>query len=274
MLMITNVSWSPDSQTIAVGSNYKTVRLWRRDSHFITILKADTSISSIAWRPDSQMIASEGGDNTVKLWSREGKLLNTLKGHDEYVSSVVFSPDGQTIASGSGDKTVKLWNNWNWSNDDYFAMGCYWLSQHPNYSEFKNECDHHQARIPELLINQARVTAATGNYAAAKHHLNEAKQRNDKLDITPHLKTARTLASQSLLQQAQLRTTFTSLSDPSEYLNFARSNFDLLTQSRLPEAAFLIDRAKTINPELNVEQEMKRVRERWKTSAKELRSQK
>ena len=41
----------------------------------------------------------------------------------------------------------------------------------------------------------------------------------------------------------------------------ARSNLNSLTQSRLPEAAFLIDRAKIINPELNVEQEMKRAKE-------------
>ena len=150
----------------------------------------------------------------------------------------------------------------------------YWLAQHPNYAEFKNDCNQHRSRIPDLLINQAIATAATGNYAAAEHHLNEAKQKNNKLDITPHLKTARTLASQSLLQQAQLRTTFKTLNDLSEDANVARSNFDSLTQSRLPEAAFLIDRAKTINPELNVEQEMKRVRERWKTSAEELRSQK
>ena len=48
-------------------------------------------------------------------------------------------------------------------------------------------------------------------------------------------------------------------------------NFDRLTQSRLPEAAFLISCAKTISPELNVEQEMKRVRDRWKVSVEELR---
>jgi hypothetical protein len=41
----------------------------------------------------------------------------------------------------------------------------------------------------------------------------------------------------------------------------AHPHFDRLTQSRRPEAAFLIRRAKSINPELNVEQELKRAKE-------------
>ena len=40
------------------------------------------------------------------------------------------------------------------------------------------------------------------------------------------------------------------------------------------KASFLIRRAKTIKPELNVEQEMKRVRDKWKASVEELRIKK
>ncbi|MFM6270296.1 MAG: WD40 repeat domain-containing protein, partial [Dolichospermum sp.] len=37
-------------------------------------------------------------------------LLQTLKGHSNWVWSVAYSPDGQTVASGSDDNTIKLWN--------------------------------------------------------------------------------------------------------------------------------------------------------------------
>ena len=37
-------------------------------------------------------------------------LLQTLKGHSNWVWSVAYSPDGQTLASGSDDTTIKLWN--------------------------------------------------------------------------------------------------------------------------------------------------------------------
>jgi hypothetical protein len=42
----------------------------------------------------------------------------------------------------------------------------------------------------------------------------------------------------------------------------------------MEEANLLDRRSKSINLELNVDQEMKRVRERWKTSVEDLRSQK
>lgn len=37
-------------------------------------------------------------------------LLNTFRGHSDFVHAVAFSPDGQTFASGSKDNTIKLLN--------------------------------------------------------------------------------------------------------------------------------------------------------------------
>jgi len=45
------------------------------------------------------------------LWSLpEGELLNTLKGHTEWVNALAISPDGKLLASGSQDGTIKLWS--------------------------------------------------------------------------------------------------------------------------------------------------------------------
>ncbi|MBW4620837.1 MAG: AAA-like domain-containing protein [Cyanosarcina radialis HA8281-LM2] len=107
---VKSIAFSPDGQTIASGSDDKTIKLWKRDGTLISTFSGDSYwVTSVAFSPDGQTIASGGGDKTIKLWKRDGTLISTLSGHTEAVYSVAFSPDGQTIASGGRDKTIKLW---------------------------------------------------------------------------------------------------------------------------------------------------------------------
>ena len=139
-------------------------------------------------------------------------------------------------------------------------MGCYWLKDHPTYSTFRNDCNNTQKRIPYLLTRQALATSYTGNYSASENLLNDAKQRDPNLDITPHLKLARRSASQSLIHQAQARITITSSSELSEDPKVAKDNFNSLMRSRMIEAKFLIDRAKKIDDRVDVEGELGKLR--------------
>ena len=67
-------------------------------------------ITDISFSPDGQTIASGSSDTTVQLWDvATGTLQNTLTGHTGPVYSVAFSPDGNTLATGSFDGTVLLW---------------------------------------------------------------------------------------------------------------------------------------------------------------------
>jgi serine/threonine protein kinase len=106
------LAYSPDGQTLAIGSSDDTIKLWNVNTGNLlqTIEGHSNSGNSVAYSPDGRTFASGSFDSTIKLWNvKTGNLLQTLKGHSNPVYSVAYSPDGRTLASGSDDKTIKIW---------------------------------------------------------------------------------------------------------------------------------------------------------------------
>jgi WD40 repeat protein len=287
---VDSVAFSPNSNTIASGSRDQTVKLWRRDGTLLTTLKGhESSVFSLAFSPDGNTIASGSGDQMVKLWRGDGTLLMTLKGHESSVSSLAFSPDGNTIASASLDATVKLWPI---QSADLFAMGCYWLqtSHSLNASNLAGPCNEAavQSAIPPLIQAQAQTHASNGNYSLAEALLRDIKTRNFNFNLPPALAAARKTASQSLLSEASNRLTtlsanpnlakanssmFAPLSQGSfGSIKPTAPNFDFLTQSYLEEANFLVRRAHSIDPNLNLNQELNQIKDEWKESVNQLKA--
>ncbi|NER45577.1 MAG: NACHT domain-containing protein [Symploca sp. SIO1A3] len=68
-------------------------------------------VQSLTFSPEVNILASGSNDQTIRLWNvHTGQCLKTLRGHTSWVQSLAFSPDGAILASGSHDQTVKLWN--------------------------------------------------------------------------------------------------------------------------------------------------------------------
>ena len=111
--------YSPDSQTIASGSEDRTVRLWSASTgQPRATFTAPEWVSTIAYSLDGRTIASGSGawnhtsrDHAVHLWdTTTGRLKADLTGHTSWVNSVRYSPDGTTLASASDDGTIRLWD--------------------------------------------------------------------------------------------------------------------------------------------------------------------
>ena len=131
---IHSISFSPDDNFIATGSNYGTVKLWSKDGERYQVLKDKdlaahkALVKSISFSSDGQILATASYDKTVKLWKKQNNkymYYDTLKdpkleeredrvwSHEDQVWSVSFSPDDSFIATSSQDKTIKIWKRQN-----------------------------------------------------------------------------------------------------------------------------------------------------------------
>lgn len=114
---LNSISFSPDGETIAVGTGYTNIELISPDCQSIRQLQhhqddfsqSDLGVESVTFSPNGQIIASGGGDGSIKIQTLTGEMLARMTDHESWVTSVVFSSDGQMVASASRDGTVKLW---------------------------------------------------------------------------------------------------------------------------------------------------------------------
>lgn len=67
-------------------------------------------VYSASFSPDGKYIVSSCEDSIIRIWDVEsGEMLQTLKGHKDWVYEVMFSPNSKYILSLSGDETAKFW---------------------------------------------------------------------------------------------------------------------------------------------------------------------
>jgi WD40 repeat protein len=103
---------SPDGHTAAVGFKHG-VQLVDLRSGRARTLTADVGGSPnwVLFSPDGRMVVSTNRDRTVTRWDvASGTLLETFRGHSNFVQQPVFSPSGKTLYTVSHDRTAIAWD--------------------------------------------------------------------------------------------------------------------------------------------------------------------
>ncbi|MBE9179482.1 caspase family protein [Oculatella sp. LEGE 06141] len=109
-VIVRQISFSPDGDTLLGVGDDATVRLW--DTHSGQILQIleghQAAIQQASFSQDGQWIVTASADQTVRVWNAtSGRLLKTLPQQNQ-VNSASFSPNGEQIVTASGDGTASV----------------------------------------------------------------------------------------------------------------------------------------------------------------------
>jgi COMPASS component SWD3 len=111
---ISTVAWSPDNETVATGSDDKTIRLWNAltgKAHPKAFSGHHNYVYSIAFSPKGNIIVSGSYDEAVFLWDvRSAKVMRSLPAHSDPVAGVDISHDGTLVVSCSSDGLIRIWD--------------------------------------------------------------------------------------------------------------------------------------------------------------------
>lgn len=113
--IVTSVSFSPDSQSIATVGKDGTLRIWNLSGQEIRKIQAHdgsiNGVNSVSFSPNGKTIATVGEDGKAKLWNLSGNLIiPPLSEKEGGIKSVTFSPDGSKIATAGDYGIARIWD--------------------------------------------------------------------------------------------------------------------------------------------------------------------
>ena len=77
----------------------------------ITLEGHTNTVTSLSFAPNGEILASGSNDKSVRFWDTEtGKLIRVLDDHNDEVKSIAFFPNGRILASVTWNGFIRIWN--------------------------------------------------------------------------------------------------------------------------------------------------------------------
>ncbi|MFN8411464.1 MAG: WD40 repeat domain-containing protein, partial [Anaerolineales bacterium] len=106
---VTVLSFQPDGQWLAVGTQHGDVRIWRVMTGLSLIgPKHKGEIFNLAFSPDGKWLVSVGSDSTARVVKTESGGQNRVVEHGDWVEDVAFGSDNSWYATVSDDNLVRI----------------------------------------------------------------------------------------------------------------------------------------------------------------------
>ncbi|EDV20044.1 uncharacterized protein TRIADDRAFT_61487 [Trichoplax adhaerens] len=110
---ISNCSFSPDCQKIALSFHCGKTEVWNINNEKI-LIEHGYHTAKVNWSefsPSGQEVVSCSDDRLIMIWnSNTGNNIVTCRGHKNMVIDCHYSKDGGRILSCSWDKTIQIWD--------------------------------------------------------------------------------------------------------------------------------------------------------------------
>lgn len=113
------LTFSSDSEWIAVAANDIFPRVWDRNGLFQYLLTANDSprkpIVALAFSPDSGLLVTgtHDGERCLQVWDTKSRQLRRVIGGNQEMQTVAFSPSGELIVTANEKLHITLWRTSN-----------------------------------------------------------------------------------------------------------------------------------------------------------------
>jgi hypothetical protein len=111
---VTSLSWLPNGNRLASGSQDQTVRLWSpTDGTAIKTIQTGAAVNALAWSPDGATLATGEENRSVALWKASGSSIRRETGWGGAIKCLAWRDDGNLLfmgSSGGGLRALQISN--------------------------------------------------------------------------------------------------------------------------------------------------------------------